>query len=252
MVVLVLVLWCVLAVVYGGLVAEVLPRAAHRLGVEPEQPWRTACPDGHPLPPGARGWVGRGRCRDCGASYGPALRTVRPVAAGASLLLVLATGARPELAVWLLLVPFGLLLAVVDIRVRRLPDVLTLPTAVGTAALLGVAELLPGEAGSWAGALLGAAALAACYFVLFLISPDGMGFGDVKLAATAGLALGWYGWEVVFAGTFAGFLLGALAGLVLIVRRGADRRTALPFGPYLLLGALAGVVLGAAMAGAHW
>lgn len=240
-----IVLWCLLAALYGLFSAEAVQRAGYRLSVEPEEPWRSACPGGHPLPPGPAGWIGPARCHVCDASYGPGGRAVRPVAAGASVLLVLATGPRPELAVWLALLPLALLLALVDMRVRRLPDALTVPMAVGTAALLAVAEVLPGEAGSWTGALLGAVALAAFYFVLFLVNPNGMGFGDVKLAVTAGLVLGWYRWEVIFAGTFAGFLLGALAALVLVLRRRAGRRTAIPFGPYLILGTLAGVALGA-------
>lgn len=244
-----IVLWCVLAAVYGVLAAEALPRAAYRLGVEAGRPWRPACPAGHPLPEGPRGWTGRGTCRDCGASYGPRPVLVRTTAVGAAVLLVLSTGARPELAVWLLLVPSGLLLALVDAQVRRLPDVLTLPMAGGTAVLLGAAELLPGEAGSWAGALLGGVALAGFHFVLFLVNPAGMGFGDVKLALTAGLALGWYGWGVLFAGAFAGFVTGALTGLVLVARGRAHRRTALPFGPCLLAGTLAGVVFGGLVAG---
>jgi leader peptidase (prepilin peptidase) / N-methyltransferase len=235
----------VAAVLYGGLVAPLLPRAVYRLCVEPDQPWRTACPNGHPLPDGLSGWAGPGTCPACKASYGPGLRVVMPVTVAASLLLAFAAGARPELAVWLLLVPCGVVLAATDLTVRRLPDVVTLPMLAGAAALLGVAGLLPRSAGSWLGAVLGAAALAAFYFVMFLVNPEGMGFGDVKLAATLGLALGWYGWDVLFAGAFAGFLLGAVAGLTLIVRRRASRRTALPFGPFMLVGALLGVSLGA-------
>ncbi|MFF8278639.1 prepilin peptidase [Streptomyces lateritius] len=159
--------------------------------------------------------------------------------------LALATGPRPELVVWLLYAPFALLLATVDVRVHRLPDQLTLPLAAATPLLLAVAELLPYDGGSWLHALLGALVLGGGYFALFLIHPTGMGFGDVKLALSLGAALGWYGWGVLFAGTFAGFLLGALYGLGLILARRGSRTSAIPFGPFMLGGALLGLVLGA-------
>ncbi|MFB7739537.1 prepilin peptidase [Streptomyces sp. NPDC056112] len=179
------------------------------------------------------------------ASYGP---RALPVAAATALVcgaFAAATGGRPELAVWLLLAPVGVLLAVVDFRVRRLPDALTLPLAGAALALLGVAALVPGHAGHWPTALYGALALGGGYFVLFLVNPAGMGFGDVKLALGAGAVLGWYGWPVVLLGTFAGFLFGALYGGALVVVRRAGRKTAIAFGPFLIAGAFTGVLIGA-------
>lgn len=157
----------------------------------------------------------------------------------------LATGTRPELAVWLLLAPVGVLLAVVDFRVQRLPDPLTLPFAAAALALLGVAALLPEHAGHWLTSLYAALVLGAAYFVLFLVNPGGMGFGDVKLALGTGAVLGWYGWPTVLLGTFAGFLLGALYGGALVVVRRAGRKTAIAFGPFLIAGAFAGLLVGA-------
>lgn len=156
-----------------------------------------------------------------------------------------ATGARPELAVWLLMVPFAVLLAVVDLRVHRLPDQLTLPLAAAAALLLGPVALLPGHAGSWSTALLGGLVLGGAYFMLFVIHPNGMGFGDVKLAVSLGVVLGWYGWTVLLAGAFAGFLFGSLYGVALMALGRAGRRTAIPFGPFMMAGALLGLLLGA-------
>ncbi|MER6528368.1 prepilin peptidase [Streptomyces sp. NPDC001508] len=177
--------------------------------------------------------------------YGPR----GPVLAGVTALLcaalAAATGTRPELGVWLLLAPVGVLLAVVDLRVRRLPDPLTLPLAAATLGLLALAALVPEHAGHWLTALYGALALGGGYFVLFLINPGGMGFGDVKLALGAGAALGWYGWPTLLLGTFAGFLFGAVYAGALVAGRRADRKTAIPFGPFLIAGAYAGVLIGA-------
>jgi len=81
--------------------------------------------------------------------------------------------------------------------------------------------------------------------VLFLVNPGGMGFGDVKLALGAGAVLGWYGWPAVMLGTLAGFVFGALYGGALVVARKAGRRTAIPFGPFLISGAFTGLLIGA-------
>ncbi|MFI6104502.1 prepilin peptidase [Streptomyces sp. NPDC051310] len=251
-----------LAALWGTCAGLLVPRAAYRLSVEPEEAWRDACPAGHPFTGPARGWLGPARCAPCavavpvgGGGVRPERRAGSPAGAGAPALpvvtalacaaLAAATGPRPELAVWLLLAPFAVLLAAVDVRVHRLPDRVTLPLAGAAAGLLGVAALLPGHAGSWPAALLGGLALGAAYFALFVIHPDGMGFGDVKLALSLGAALGWYGWGILFAGAFAGFLFGAVYGVVLIVLRRANRRSAIPFGPFMIGGALPALLLGA-------
>ncbi|MEV6053048.1 A24 family peptidase [Streptomyces sp. NPDC052107] len=235
------------AAVWGALVGGLLPRAVYRFAVPSGEPWRDRCPDGHPI----RGWIGRLACAACG---GEARRTDDPPTAAlpASLVTALtcaalaaATGTRPELAVWLLLAPVGVLLAVVDFRVQRLPDPLTLPLAASALALLGLAALLPEHAGHWLTALYGALALGAGYYALYRINPAGMGFGDVKLAVGMGAVLGWYGWSTVLLGAFAGFLLGALYGAALVVVRRAGRKTTIPFGPFLLAGAFAGLLIGA-------
>ncbi|WP_394816818.1 prepilin peptidase [Streptomyces lonegramiae] len=237
----------VLAAAYGAAAGLLVPRARYRLAVEPEEPWRAACPRGHALAGAARGWLGLARCPGCPdgeRDYG----TGGPWAAALTALvcgvLAAAVGARPELAVWLLLTPPLVLLAGVDLAVHRLPDVLTLPLAAGAAALLGVAALLPHSAGSWRRALLGGAALGGAYLLLFLISPSGMGFGDVKLALGLGVTLGWYGWAVLVLGACAGLLLGSCYAVALLATRRATRGTGMAFGPFMILGACAGLVLG--------
>ncbi|ALO95423.1 Type IV peptidase [Streptomyces hygroscopicus subsp. limoneus] len=247
------------ALLWGALAGALLPRAAYRFAVPSGEPWRDRCPGGHhPV----RGWLGGVRCGQCarggrrgGAEGRVPVTPYQPYAPSAPLLatatalvcaaLTAATGTRPELAVWLLLAPVGVLLAAVDFRVQRLPDPLTLPLAATALALLGLAALLPEHAGHWRTALYGALALGAGYYVLYRVNPGGMGFGDVKLAVGAGAVLGWYGWPTVLLGTFAGFLLGALYGGALVLARRAGRKTAVPFGPFLLAGALTGLLIGA-------
>ncbi|MFD5497713.1 prepilin peptidase [Streptomyces sp. NPDC127091] len=230
------------AALWGAGAGALLPRAAYRFSVPAGEEWRAVCPAGHPL----AGWLGPARCGRCATapSYGSST-ALAVVTALVCAVLAAATGTRPEVGVWLLLAPVGVLLAVVDLRVQRLPDPLTLPFAGAALALLGLVALVPERAGQWTTALLGALALGAGYLVLFLVNPGGMGFGDVKLALGAGAVLGWYGWPTVMLGTFAGFLSGALYGGALVVARRAGRRTAIPFGPFLIAGAFAGLLIGA-------
>lgn len=264
------------AALWGIATGLLIPRAAYRFSVEPDEDWRDSCPAGHPLTGPVGGWLGSTRCATCavavpalpgrtvteGGGAGPAAPEHAPrpaatapryapavlapvVGALACTALAAATGARPELVVWLLLTPVAVLLAVIDRRVHRLPDRLTLPLAGAAALLLGAVSLAPEHTGSWTSALLGGLALGGFYFLLFLINPNGMGFGDVKLALSLGVALGWFGWAVLFAGGFAGFLLGAVYGLGLMLLRGAGRKTGIPFGPFMIAGALLGVLFGA-------
>ncbi|MEN3585789.1 A24 family peptidase [Streptomyces sp. ZYX-F-203] len=241
--------WVIVGAVLWGVVAGVLlPRAAYRFAAPAGEPWRDRCPGGHAI----SGWLGRARCVSCaggsvgdaGGVYGPG-PALPAVTALVCVALAATVGVRPELAVWLALAPAGVLLAVVDLRVSRLPDPLTLPFAGATVVLLGLVAPAPGAAGSWTGALSGGLVLGAGHLALWLLNPAGMGFGDVKLALGVGAVLGWYGWPVLLLGTTAGFVLGAGYGGLLVLRRRAGRGTAIAFGPFLLAGALLGLLVGA-------
>lgn len=182
--------------------------------------------------------------RLAGGRPGPRASGLAAVTALVCALLAVATGTRPELGAWLLLAPLGVLLATVDFAVKRLPDVLTLPLAGLTLLALGGLRCCRRPHGSFSGALWGALGLGGGYLLLLLAYPKGMGFGDVKLAVGLGAALGWYGWGVLFLGAFAGVLFNGLYALVLVVARRAGRKSEIPFGPFMILGALAGVLLG--------
>ena len=81
----------------------------------------------------------------------------------------------------------------------------------------------------------------ALYLVLALIHPAGMGFGDVKLAGVLGAALGYLSYLALVIGAFVGFVLGAVLGLALILSRRGSRKSAIPFGPFMIAGALLAV-----------
>jgi leader peptidase (prepilin peptidase)/N-methyltransferase len=85
----------------------------------------------------------------------------------------------------------------------------------------------------------------AIYFVLHMVSPRSMGFGDVKLSFALGLALGWLGWGELLLGLFLGFFYGAVIGIILMIVRRRDRKQAIPFGPFMAAGALTAILVGA-------
>ena len=75
-----------------------------------------------------------------------------------------------------------------------------------------------------------------------VISPSGMSLGDVKLAASLGTVLAWFSWRLLIGGGFAGFLLGGLFAGALLVGRRADRKHSIPFGPFMIAGAVLALV----------
>ncbi len=190
----------------------------------------------------------RGRCRDCKESISGRYPLVELLTALVFVVMALRIGADWALPAYLYLAAIGVALAAIDLDHRRLPNALTLPGYVVVAVLLGVAALLGSDSGDWLRALLGGAAMYAVYFALCFAYPAGMGFGDVKLAGVLGMATGWLGWGSWSVGLFLGFLLGGVFGIALMARGRGGRKTAVPFGPFMLLGALVAIVAGADLA----
>jgi leader peptidase (prepilin peptidase)/N-methyltransferase len=158
--------------------------------------------------------------------------------------MALRIGPTPPLPAFCYLAGIGVPLAVIDTRCRRLPDPLTLPSYPIALALLGIAALLlPGGGRQFLTAVLGLTLAWAFFLLQVLIYPAGLGWGDVKLAGLLGLYLGWLGPGALGAGLFLGYLFAAVTGLGLIATRRASRRSHLAFGPFLLAGALAAVLI---------
>ncbi|MEU1557467.1 A24 family peptidase [Streptomyces scabiei] len=253
------------ATLWGAAAGTLLPRPAYRFTADEDTPWHHACPAGHPLTGPAAGWLGPARCPSTPAAspaptappsaaqpltaspptcaYGPRTPVVATLTALVCASLALATGFRPELAVWLLLAPLGVLLALVDLGAQRLPDPLTLPFAGLALTLLGGAAFVPEHAGEWRTTAYGALALGGFYFLFFLIRPVALGFGDVKLAVGLGAVLGWYGWGALYLGTFAGALIGSAYTLVVAVRGRAVRGQLVALGPFMIAGAYVALLL---------
>ena len=152
-------------------------------------------------------------------------------------------GWTPELAFLLYLAPVGVALAVIDWRTRLLPTKLIAPSYVVVAGLVVVAAWSEGDWGRLAGAGAGWLVAGGTFFALWFVYPKGMGYGDVRLSGLLGITLGCLGWGELLTGVYAGFLLGGVGGLVLSWLRIVDRK-AYPFGPFMLVGALVGVLAG--------
>lgn len=172
----------------------------------------------------------------------------RPVAVGVAAAAVLALvawriGPVPALPAFLYLAATGVVLTVIDVALKRLPDPLTLPSyAVGLLAL-GLAAPFTDRGGvRLLHALMGMAALFLVYAVQWFIVPNQIGLGDVKLAGVLGLYLGWLGLPAWVFGTCAGYVLAALYAVGLLAARRATLKSHIPFGPFMLAGVLAAVL----------
>lgn len=226
----------VVAAALGVLVGRMVNRAAGAF------PW----PPRRPGPATMTTSAGRGEGAVASAVRATAV-AVRPpvleaVTAGLFALTALRFGLSWELPAFLVLAGVGVLLAVIDLRHRLLPNRVVLPSIGAGTALLLLPAVLDGAGPALLRAVLGGAALFAVFLVLALIAPGGMGMGDVKLAALVGLHLAWLGWGALVLGAAAGFVVQAVLALVLLAFRRIGLRGELPFGPAMLLGA--GLVIG--------
>lgn len=168
------------------------------------------------------------------------------LAAASGVVVGLALGWDWSLLVWVPLLPLGAALAWIDWRTRLLPVGLVYPAYAVAAVGVLVAALAEGDPASLVRAALGWLAAGVLYVVLWFVYPSGLGYGDVRLSGVLGLALGYLGWGELLVGLYAGFLLGGVLGAGLRVTR-VVRQRHIPFGPFMLVGALVGVVWGQAI-----
>ncbi|MCF4122807.1 A24 family peptidase [Antribacter sp. KLBMP9083] len=157
----------------------------------------------------------------------------------------------PEAVAFAILALAWALLVAVDLAEHRLPDRIVLPAYPALFVALTLAAALSGDWSRLGRSALAAVALCAVYFVLALISPAGLGLGDVKLAGLVGAFLGWLGWQQVYLGTLAAFAVGGFVAAVLVVTRRAKRDSDVAFGPSMMLGALIGAVWTLVLHGAN-
>jgi leader peptidase (prepilin peptidase)/N-methyltransferase len=191
----------------------------------------------------------RGRCRACGVRISPRYLLTELLTAG----LFAAAAARfPSIYATAVLALFFAVLvavAVIDVEHRIIPNRILYPSLIAFPVIL-VVGVLAGEHLSLLRAGIGFLAYGGGLLVVALISPGGMGMGDVKLAALIGLVLGAFGLAYVAVAAAAAVLAGGLGAAALLAFARATRKHAVPFGPYLAAGAVWAAF--AAPRVAHW
>lgn len=176
--------------------------------------------------------------------------TRRAMSVGAALLcgaVALRFGASWALPAYVVLAVSLLVVSVIDLEHYVIPNRIVYPTLALSIPLLTLAAAIGGKWGDLAHAVIGGAAAWAVLLVVHLVSPRGMGFGDVRLAFVLGLHLGWLGYGHVVLGLFLGFMLGSVAGIALLIVRRRSRKEAIPFGPFLAAGGMLAVLFGEPM-----
>lgn len=153
-----------------------------------------------------------------------------------------------QLPAYLFFAAVAVVLTVIDLRHHLLPNAVVLPALGIGFVLLALAATGENAWGSLLRAVLGALALFVLYLILALISPAGLGMGDVKLAAVLGLFLGFQGWGALFVGAVLASVVGMVVGLAVLASRRGGLRSDVPFGPSMLAGALVAVVWGELLA----
>lgn len=178
----------------------------------------------------------RGRCRNCGAEIAKRYPLVEALTGAVFLGIALARGVDDDLALWLPLAAVLIAVAGIDLDHQIIPNKIVLPAAIW--GLVGTIIFRPDNVDD---VLIAGGAAFLVLFIAALISPAGMGMGDVKLAGAMGLYLGsWVAPAMLIA-----FLVGSVVGLAVIAREGRGaRKKGVPFGPFLALGGIVAILVG--------
>jgi leader peptidase (prepilin peptidase)/N-methyltransferase len=166
--------------------------------------------------------------------------TTAAITALACVAFILHFGITFSLPAFLFLAVLGVQLARIDVALHLLPNPLVLTLLAGGLLLLLVPEIFAKQSDDLLRAVLGTVTLFASYLILGLISPGGIGMGDVKLAAPVGLYLGYLGWGHLLYGGLLGFILNGLVTVLVVSKKGRQEAKEVPHGPSML-GALAAV-----------
>lgn len=188
----------------------------------------------------------RGRCRHCHERISARYPVVEAVTAALFVVVALRFGSSWALPAFLVFTAVLVAVSAIDLELRRIPTPIVWTGFVVGFVLLAAATLGPSPHRWWplARGLIAAAVCGGVFFAIVLISPRGMGMGDVRLATLEGLFLGWLGPAIPAVGLFLGFLLGSVFGIALMVARRAGRKSKIPFGPFLAAGAYLTVLWG--------
>ncbi len=144
---------------------------------------------------------------------------------------------------WVVFIILGVALSAIDFQLHRLPDVLNGALYLSGVALFSLDAILNHRLDHLRSAVIASIALSAFYWLVNLLSKGGMGMGDVKLAASIGLYTGYISALSVYVAAMASFVLGGAVGITIMVLRKGTRKSAVPFGPFMLAGAVISIWL---------
>ncbi|WP_445153712.1 prepilin peptidase [Arthrobacter sp. Hor0625] len=181
--------------------------------------------------------------RIAGSTSARQLAVTTAATAAVSALLAWRFGSAPELPAYVLLGVFAVQLARIDIAHHLLPNRLVGPLLVAGLALLAAAALFHGSAGDLLRGAAGSGMLFLFYLFLALTSRNGLGMGDVKLAAPLGLYLGYLGWTQLFYGGAFAFVAGGLTSVFLMLKNRGNKPQEVAYGPSMLAAGLAVILL---------
>lgn len=181
--------------------------------------------------------------RIAGSTSARQLAVMAAVTAAVSALLAWRFGSAPELPAYVLLGVFAVQLARIDIAHHLLPNRLVGPLLVAGLALLSAAAWFQGSAGDVLRGAAGSGILFFFYLFLALTSRNGLGTGDVKLAAPLGLYLGYLGWAQLFYGGAFAFVAGGLTSVVVMLKNRGNKPQEVAYGPSMLAAGLAVILL---------
>ena len=190
----------------------------------------------------------RARCRTCQAPISVRYPLVEAGTVALFGLVAGSIGPHADLVAHLVVAVGFVALGVIDLDTLRLPNTILWPTFAVAAVGFAVAAATDDRFDDMGRATIGAAIGYILFGVVHEVRPDGMGFGDVKLAALCGMVLGWHGLADVALGLYGSFVLGALVSVPLLLAGRAGRRTAIPFGPFLVVATLAQALYGEPLA----
>ena len=183
----------------------------------------------------------RGRCRSCGGRISPRYPLVELLAGLVPVLVAHRFGLTPASAAYVVFIWALIAITFIDLDHQIIPDRISIPgTILGL--ILGATILPVG----WTGSLLGAVLGGGLFYLIAVASRGGMGGGDIKLIAMIGAFLGW---QAVFLTILISALAGSAVGIYMMAVRGKGRKHPIPYGPFLVLGAVVYLFYGSEIIG---
>lgn len=241
---------------FGAVVGSFLNVCVYRLPLGKSVVWpASACPKcrrellWYENVPVVSWLVLRGRCRTCSEPISIRYPLVELLTGALFVSAALRFGLDWVLPAYLVFFASLVAITFIDLEHYIIPNRVLYPTLFIALPLLVLAAALQDQWSNLERALIGAVLAWAFFLVLHLVSPRGMGFGDVRLSFLLGLFLGWIDLRHVFLGVFFGFLLGSIVGLALMALRRRGRKDHIPFGPFLAAGSVIAVLFGSSILG---